>query len=453
MIQIVSTGARAARAAKRLVDRFRANSRGNIAIMSALVLPVVIGAFGLGTETGSWYLTQRSEQSAADSAAIAAATNAGSDFATEAKAVSAQYGFADGAGGVTVTATDGQACPSGGSTCYKVVVTKSMPLMLASIVGFHGDTTVGGAPAKIVTATALAVQAIAPRPYCVLALASSGASPALRTNGAPKANLAGCNVMSNTAADCNGHNLGADVGDAHGTNNGCGVKQNSSVAALPDPYSGLASQVPANPCGSYPQEPAKKSDPPLPAINQLAGTQSWTSSLAPFCGDVQLTGPVVVDTGAAGAVLVIENGQLDTNGYSITTSNGSALTIIFSGTAGGGYIHAPTGGGTLDIAAPTQGPWSGVAVYQDPNLNAGIDISAAGNSPTWNITGLVYLPHSAVTFSGAVNKASNGKSCFVMVVDSLLINGTADILPKGQCAQAGVSMPTSPQPSRGKLVS
>jgi hypothetical protein len=452
MIQIVEAGAQAARAAKRFLGRFRASSQGNIAIISALVLPVVIGFFGLGTEAGTWYLTVRSEQSAADSAAIAAATNAGSDYAAEAKAVSAQYGFKDGVGGVTVTATNGVTCPSGGSNCYKVVISKSAPLMLAQIVGYHGDTTVGGAPAKTLAAAAVAVQDIAPRPYCVLALASSGASPALHTNGAPKANLAGCNVMSNTGADCNGHNLGADVGDAHGTNNGCGVKQNSNIAALPDPYAGLASQVPPNTCSSYPQEPAKKKDPALPPGNQLAGALPWSTSPPQFCGDVQLTGPVVVNTGPGGAVMVIENGQLDTNGYTIQTSDGSALTIIFSGTAGA-YTHGPTGGGTLDIAAPTTGSWSGVAVYQDPKLTTGVDISAAGNSPTWDITGLVYLPHSAVTFSGAVNKASNGKSCFVMVVDSLLINGTADILPKGQCAQAGVSMPASPQPSRGKLVS
>ena len=55
------------------------------------------------------------------------------------------------------------------------------------------------------------------------------------------------------------------------------------------------------------------------------------------------------------AVLVIENGQLDTNGYSITTSSGSGLTVVFSGTNSGSYTHAPTGGGTLDISSPTSG--------------------------------------------------------------------------------------------------
>ena len=155
---------------------------------------------------------------------------------------------------------------------------------------------------------------------------------------------------------------------------------------------------------------------------------------------------------ALNTVLVIENGQLDTNGYTLTTSSGSGLTVVFSGTSSGSYTHAPTGGGTLDIAAPTTGNWKGVAIYQDPSLTSGVDISAAGNSPTWDITGLVYLPHASVTFSGAVNKASNGHSCFAMVVDNVTVNGTGSILENGECAAAGLTMPTGDLPGRGQLV-
>jgi hypothetical protein len=85
----------------------------------------------------------------------------------------------------------------------------------------------------------------------------------------------------------------------------------------------------------------------------------------------------------------------------------------------------------------------GVAIYQDPTLTTGVDIAAAGNSPTWDITGLVYLPHSSVTFSGAVNKSSNGASRFALVVDNITINGTGDILAKGGCAAAGLNLPTA----------
>jgi len=170
-----------------------------------------------------------------------------------------------------------------------------------------------------------------------------------------------------------------------------------------------------------------------------------------MCGDVQMTGNVTLTTAAAGAVLIVENGQLDTNGFTLQTTGGSGLTMLFSGSSGS-YTHAPTGGGTLDFAAPTSGTWSGVALYQDPSLVTGVNISAAGNSPTWKITGLVYLPHSSVTLSGAVNKSSNGKSCFVMVMDDITINGTGDILEHGGCAAAGLNMPTASVPSGGKLV-
>jgi hypothetical protein len=337
-------------------------------------------------------------------------------------AVAAQYGFVNGTNSIKVTVSKPAACPGGGNNCYSVAISGSVPLLLSQVVGYGGDATLNGGPAKQLSAQAVATT---PIPFCLLALGGNG----IRTNGAPKANM-GCNVMSNTTATCNGHNLGAPIGAAHGTNNGCGVSALSNFPIVADPYIGLASNIPANTCGSAP-----------PATTQWSGFQP-VSGTRVVCGDLQLTGNVTVDA-PAGAVLVIENGQLDTGRFSLTTTKGSGLTVVFSGSNSGSYTHAPTGGGTLDITAPTSGPWSGVAIYQDPNLTSGVDISAAGNSPTWNITGLVYLPHSSVTFSGAVNKSSNGQLCFVLVVLDITVNGTGSILPNAStCGQAGLGMPT-----------
>lgn len=433
--------------------KFQADRRGNIAIAAALLAPVLLGTFGLGTEVASWYSVQRQMQNAADSAASAAATNGSVTFADEARAVTANYGFVNGQGGVIVNALNNQPCPDGTATCYRVIVNKPVALALAPLVGYQGNARIGEAPAQLLTASATAIRDVQPRPYCIVALASSGASPALRTNGAPFANLAGCNVMSNTDAQCNGHDLKADVGDAHGANDGCGVKRNSKVAAISDQYAARASAIPDVACPSgFPVAPSKKNDPPLPAGNQLSGSVPL-SGIAARCGDVQLVGDTTIETSAEGAALVIRNGNLDLNGHTLQTSNGSALTIIFTGENGANYGHTPIGGGTLDIRAPSSGFWSGVAIYQNPSLTKNVDISEAGNSPTWNITGLVYLPHADVTFSGAVNKSSYGASCFTLVVDKLLINGTGSILAHGECGLAGLTMPTNPVPSRGKLVS
>jgi Flp pilus assembly protein TadG len=414
---------------------FCKDRRGAAAILFALSMPMLIGGMGLGFEVSNWYLKQRGMQNAADAAALAAATNSGSNYNVEAKAVAAQYGFTTG-----VTVANNVACPGGGNTCYSATVSGSVPLYLSPVVGYAGN----GNGQQNLSATAVAIKGTFIRSYCVLALGMNGVQD-ITSNGGPKSDLSGCNLKSNTSATCNGHDLGADFGDAVGTNNGCGVIKTSGVPPSTDEYAGLASNIPADSCGGvYPQEPT------VPASNQWVGSKNLSGNVT-VCGDLKMTGNVTVNA-PSGAVLVIQNGQLDTNGYRFQTASGSGLTVVFSGTAGGSYIHAPTDGGILDITAPTSGPWSGVALYQNPALTSGVDIAAAGNSPTWNITGLVYLPHSNVTFSGAVNKSSNGQSCFALVIDTLRINGTGSILSTGGCAAAGLTMPSGEVPGRGELV-
>jgi Flp pilus assembly protein TadG len=447
--------ARFAKAAGALASRLRGDSRGNILTIFAIALPLMVGGLGLGVEGANWYQTKRALQNAADEAVVAAATNHSSNYLTEAKAVTAKYGFTNGVANVTVTGNDAATCPDGSSDCYSVTITKKVPLILSQIFGFSGNTTINSSAAELISSTAVASFQTSPRNYCILALANSAPSVdavEFLTNGAPKANLAGCSIMSNASMRCNGHDLNADYGDAHGTNSGCGNVQTSDLPAVTDSYAPLASNIPANSCSSFPQEPGKKGT-PLPASNIL-GTSGVTTTInlgsKTFCGDVQVAGNVVL-TGSN--VITIVNGRLDVlSSSSITTDTGAAATVIFTGTNDSTYTHTPTGGGTINISSPTSGPWSGVAIYTDPNLTTGVDMSAAGNSPSWNLSGLAYFPHASVTFSGAVGKATSGHSCFVLVVDSITINGTGNILNRGECDQQGLVMPNSEIPNRGRLV-
>jgi hypothetical protein len=261
--------------------------------------------------------------------------------------------------------------------------------------------------------------------------------------------------------------LNATYGLAAGTNSGCGNKQKSNIPVVPDPYAALAVNILANTCGVgtnvYPQEPQKKNDPPLPSTNRWSGNKSFNGAVQ-VCGDVQLTDDVVVTTSDSltGATLVIQNGQLDLNGHTLSTANGSALTIVFSGTAGN-YTHALTDnstgqGGVINIQAPSSplALFPGIAIYQDPSLKSGVDVTYKGNNPAWDITGAVYLPNSNVTMSGDVNKSSNGAACFVMITNTVRINGTSNIYqqsPNGDgCKQAGLKMPTATIPGRSQLV-
>ena len=84
------------RAVRSRVAAFTHDRNGSIAVMTALALPALIGVTGLGVEVSYWYLTQRSMQNAADSAAVAAATNGTASYGAEARAAAAKYGFVDG---------------------------------------------------------------------------------------------------------------------------------------------------------------------------------------------------------------------------------------------------------------------------------------------------------------------------------------------------------------------
>src|SRR6266404_6812830 len=453
------------------LHRLREDQRGTVSIIMGLLIVPLVGALGIGFEVSNWYMNGRGMQNAADAAALAAATNGGANYDVEAKAVTAQYGFVDGANTITVAASNTATCPGGGNTCYGVTISGSVPLLVSQVVGYQGDTTLNGGAAKLLSTVAVAKPIVKPHDLCMLALASSGAAQAIRTNGSPVANMNGCDIMSNTAAKCDGSDLGAGYGFAVGTSNGCGVRPVSNQTAVLDPYANKYTVPPlsASGCnGNYPQETKHGNAYSVATSNQLSGTLPLSGGNNFKCGDQMLTADAVINTPAGSpAVLVIENGQLDLNGHALTTADGSAVTLVFSGDNSGSYSHAPTdntngSGGRLDITAPgpppdpntPPPPWMGVAIYQDPSLTSGLDVAAAGNSPTWNISGLIYMPHASVNLKGAVDKSAHGQSCVVMIADNFTISGTAGILQTdiGQCPAAGLTMPTATVAARSALV-
>src|ERR1700747_3316257 len=91
-----------------LSGRFRTDQAGNYLIMTALLMPPLIGIVGLGTDYGLWTYTQQNMQGAADSASVSGAwayvqggTNSAN--AVQANAVASSYGFANGSNGGSVT--------------------------------------------------------------------------------------------------------------------------------------------------------------------------------------------------------------------------------------------------------------------------------------------------------------------------------------------------------------
>lgn len=429
-----------------------------IAPLTALMLVPISAALAFSVELGSWQYMQRSMQNAADSAALAAASvdsAAGTSGTTtslaEARAAAARFGYVHGTNSVTVTVEDTVAdagtltCPAGtpaDSTCYRATITSQFPLLFSKVIGFAGSG--GGAQQIVSSAVAINKGGGAQlKDICVWSLSTTGTS--FQSNGGPKPDMDGCSLLSNGGMTCNGHDLGAEYGIAVGTSTGCGENQLSGAEQIDDPFADLASNIPASALascgGNFPQ--FKKSGNKFTGGTSIpAGSKTWTGNKV-FCGDTQLAGDVTL-TGSE-TVIYIENGRLDLNGYTLKTASGAAATIVFSGTNDSTYSHYPTGSGTLDITAPGQSstsPWKGVAMYQDPAITNKTSFTYTGNDPTWNITGLVYLPKADLTFSGIVNKSSNGTSCFVLVSYTVLVNGTGQIFANTDCEAAGLTPPS-----------
>lgn len=414
--------------------------RGNITPLICLLLVPIIGAFAIGTETSGWFLAQRSMQHAADSAALAAATN-GSKLSTdstkpgtadtEAKAVATKYGYTNG-GDVTVGVTM-PSCPAPytSGTCYQVTISRNIPIRLARIVGYNGDVAYGAGRAKTVTSTAIARLA-SKGTYCIQAL---GADPkknkaAIIINGAPKMDLTGCDITSNGSATCN---ASVGIGNAYvvdaGDSKDCGVEHTGTGPT--DIYAGLASKIAPDPCVSVAS----------PQVVGSGGSPTIISSNKTYCGGLQLAGDMKI---SGDVILYIVDGDLDVKSFSLTADAGNHLTVIFTSKGtGAGASHIFKGGGLFDFAGPTTGDWAGVAIYTDSRMTGGTyEITNAGSAPTYNVTGLLYMPFSDVTISGAINHKTGGDNCMGMVVKTLTINGTGSIFstPSSECDRAALTL-------------
>jgi hypothetical protein len=455
------------RRSARLSARLPGCERAAISPMFALMLIPISGSIAFAVELGGMMYIQRSLQNAADAAALAAASNntgpvadaVGTSALMEARAAAKPYGYVNGTGNVTVTA-DETACPTGtaaGAVCYEAVVTDVFPLTFSRLVGFSGNQALGSnGRGQLVSARAIATAAGGtagvPSPACLWALGDSGVT--LSGSGIPFADLSGCGVISEGSISCVGNTMEANYAlSGSGTSSGCAAVAENDI----DPSDENWVELPENPFTSL-TPPAKPSGPACgdnPAEQTLSTNQS--ASLLYYCGNVKLTGNV--DLTGSNMVVVIDNGTLDLNGYTLKTSGADAsATVIFTGTNTADRQHYPTTSqanqGVLSIRAPTTGTWANIAMFQDPVLtnreyNSGgkkqtINFTYAGNNPTWNISGVVYFPNATTDFRGVVGKYEDNVSCFVLMAYSIAITGTGEFISDNtteDCETEGYTIP------------
>ena len=372
---------------------FGADRSGGVAIMAALLMPVLVLGMGLGAETGYQYMTQRNLQNAADLAAHAGgvrlrAGDAKAAIVAAALHVATDSGFVPAMGTFALNTPPTKGASAGSTRSVEVLLTRNQPRFFSAVV-INTPILIG---ARAVATVAPSVSAA-----CVLAL-SPTAPRAVSIDGSTNVSLLGCDVASNSnASDAfwmanSSANLATNcvfsVGGAVSSSNlqlgGCDApKENQQV--IRDPYAGIA-----EPSTNIPCETNTSGTVFTPAYAHPSGVMAMR-----ICGGLDIRKQVTFKPG----LYIIDGGDLTLNGIDSASTVDAGLTVQGATffLTGNGTLKL-TGNGSLNLQAPTTGPYAGILIFGSRS-QSGLTYSIQGNTGS-TTQGAIYVPTSAITFSG-----------------------------------------------------
>jgi len=402
------------RATVGLLRRFADDQSGSYVILSALLMPVLVGTAGLGTEVGYWYYKHKNMQSAADSGAVSAAA-AGSNLTAEANSITAFYGYQNGVNNVTVAVnqppTSGRYASD--SQAIEVIVSQPQQRQLSALFG--------SGPVPI---TARAVAMPNSGTGCVLAL-NPNASAAVKVSGGNQLNLIKCNLYSNSGAspslDVSGSaavsaNQVGVVGDISGASNITATNgMRTHIRPIADPYADVV--PPAEPSCSH--------------AKIVVNSNGKTTSIDPGC----YSGSITVN---AGATLNLTPGIYYMDGANLSvagnaTITGTGVTIVFTG-SGSEWGTASIGSNAIvNLTAPSSGQTQGIVFYGDRKMPTGTPFNLTGGA-SQNFGGAIYLQKANLSFGGGNGTTT---SCTKIIADTITFTGTSNV--KVDCAALGTA--------------
>ncbi|MGQ0443829.1 MAG: TadE/TadG family type IV pilus assembly protein, partial [Beijerinckiaceae bacterium] len=398
-----------------LAARFMRDRSGAYGVMFGLVAPFFIGALALGSETGTWYSTHEAMQGAADSAAISAAVglNAGdTNLTLQAFATAASYKFVNGAGGTVVSVNNPPLSGSfAGNTGAVEVIIKQPQTSFFSSLFLKSPVVIEGRAVAVSASAVPCVLALSQTP--LVSLVTGIAAAAFANVLADQCTIADNSpgVVALTAALFSSIKA-QKVKVVGGFLGLLGTVTPAPVhaAATPDPFAGttvpdVLSLYPTCAAGSF----------------TTTGNITGTVTLSPgrYCGGITVTGGGKVTLspgtyyldGLPGFVVAV-GGQVTGTGVTIVLTSSNALVNL----PGLSLL------GTVNLTAPSSGPYAGLVVFDDrpallgvlPGLGLAFTLS-----PTANLIGTIYAPHSVVTYAVNGGTAHTGQ-CTRLIADTLI---------------------------------
>ena len=357
--------------------RLAADRRGATAIVTCIALTVLLGFCGLAIDAIMWQVAQRNMQSAADQAALAAASayrNAGqtSALGNNTTAQNAAYATATRNGYSTITVapfTGGTTCTGTGANagCIQVTITQNQPryftgLFLSSdvpVVASAVGTCVGcGGGNTVVGSTG--------GDPCVMALDANGGG--IGTDIAGDVSLSGgaivsvnaCNLYNNspfTDATVVNNNSRVEGCDSTNITTTCSSKMflaqtnNPNGTCTPTASTQCPIDIPVVTDSAPAPDPYANLVPPTPSTPCSRNFPSGTIPSGTYC-----PGSITNQTlnFADNAVIVITGG-LDMHSGA-TTLNGTGVTLYMQSDGSSSQKSTINATTTINITAPTSGP-------------------------------------------------------------------------------------------------
>ncbi len=394
-----------------------------------LTMPVLLGFVGLGSEAGYLLYDKQSLQAAADSAAASAATAYGSSgsetnttITTVADAITAQYGFVNGTNGVTVIMNHPPLSGNYTGNSNAVEVIASQPQ--APIFSSYWISQPFNVQAR-------AVALLATGGDCVLALAPNASSPnasnGVLASGSADINMPTCGLFSDSNSTSSGNKDSILV-----TGSGSITAKSVGAVGTVTAPTGAITPTPTTGDGPTSNPYSGVEMPTYSGCNSTNYNPGANQTLTPvagvyvFCGgNVNIGGGKTVTLQAG--TYIVNGASFSVSGGGALTSAGAAVTLVFTNGATASISS------TLNLTAPTSGPLSGLAIFEDPaaTVSNSNKFSFTGGS-NLRIVGAIDLPTAAVTYSGS---SISNSPCTQLIANTIDFTGSASFA--NNCASAG----------------
>ncbi len=378
-------------------------------VLICLAIITIMGLIGLVADVGFLQAQKQLMQTAADSAALAAAQELNyGDSVAAGKADAASNGFANGQNGIVVTINNPpKSGPNTAKSGYiEAIVSRPEPTFFLRVLGLTS-----------ITLSARAVSSIGNGPNCIYVLNPS-ASSAMNINGNVSI-TSGCGLLIDSSSS-SGLSVNGNVTITASTIGVVGnYSSNGNVTLTPLPKRGIVAA--ADPL-AYVQAPSYGAC----GYNNFSLNGNNGSSGSPYqmnpgvyCGGISVNGNSYLKFNA-GTYVLAGNG-ININGNATLTGTG----VSFYNTTGtGGYRGILLNGNvTLTLSAPTSGALSGILFFQDRSIPANSAGSTINGNSGSTIDGALYFPTTTLTYNG--NSSTSGYS--IIVADKWVANGNSNL--------------------------